>query len=178
MNFSNNSHYTQKNENEIFTFLIGKPSIFLYYILFYYVTTYIERVSKASSKMSWGGTKNTMSFSRIKKFKYKRERERERERERGRERVCVCVCVLPVCVCVLPVCVCTPRVCVCTPRVCTPRVCVYVYSPCVCVLPACVCVCVQVRAPLRAEWGQFGWAAVEPFHLTLTNGIPFRETNT
>ena len=40
-------------------FLKKKTINFLYYILFYYVATYTERVSKASSKMSWGNKKHS-----------------------------------------------------------------------------------------------------------------------
>lgn len=37
-------------------------------ITLYYIITYIEMVSKASSKMSWKGIETTVSFSRMKSF--------------------------------------------------------------------------------------------------------------
>lgn len=72
LNFSNDSHYTQKNENEIFIFLKRKPSIFS--TIYVFITLLLtQRGFPKHLQRCPGGTKNTMSVSGIKNFKHKRD---------------------------------------------------------------------------------------------------------
>lgn len=75
LSFSNNSHYTQKHENEIF--FLKKIINFLYYILFIMLLLTQRGFPKHLQRCP-GGTKNTVNVSGIKTLNIKE--------------TCVCAC--------------------------------------------------------------------------------------
>lgn len=118
LNFSNNSHYTQKNENEIFIFLKENHQFSLLYT--FLLRYYLHREGFQSIFKDVLGEQKTQWVS-----------QESRTLNIKETRVCTRACV----------------------RMC-PSTCVHAS---------------------QQQSGEFGWAAVELLHLTLTNVTPFRE---